>query len=42
MDLVKRNAEIVALVKALKMPMREIAAGEVVREAQFTRSECAS
>ena len=26
MDLVKRNAEIVALVKARKMPMREIAA----------------
>jgi len=25
MDLVKRNAEIVALVKARKMPMREIA-----------------
>ena len=26
MDLVKRNAEIVALVKARKLPMREIAA----------------
>ena len=26
MDLIKRNAEIVALVKARKMPMREIAA----------------
>jgi hypothetical protein len=29
MDLVKRNAEIVALVKARKMPMREIAARTV-------------